>query len=176
MNYADIKQYDVANGPGIRVSLFVSGCNHACKGCFNEVAWDFNYGDPFTQENIDQIIKYMEPSYVEGITILGGEPMEPANQAGILPLLRKIKEVYPDKTIWLFTGFLFDRDILGRMIDTVPETKEILSYLDVMVDGPFVMELKDLNLYFKGSSNQRTILVQESLQEDKIILWEPQPL
>jgi anaerobic ribonucleoside-triphosphate reductase activating protein len=174
MNYADIKLCDAANGPGIRISLFVSGCTHRCKGCFNEVAWDFNYGKPFTEKEIDFIIEQLKPSHITGLTILGGEPMEPQNQPGILPLLRKVREVYGDtKTIWIFSGYLFDKDILGRMADTIPETKEILSYIDVMMDGPYVEELKDLSAYFRGSSNQRGILVQESLKSGNLVLWEP---
>jgi anaerobic ribonucleoside-triphosphate reductase activating protein len=174
MNYADIKLCDAANGPGIRISLFVSGCTHRCKGCFNEVAWDFNYGKPFTEKEIDFIIEQLKPSHITGLTILGGEPMEPQNQPGILPLLRKVREVYGDtKTIWIFSGYLFDKDILGKMADTVPETKEILSYIDVMMDGPYVEELKDLSAYFRGSSNQRGILVQESLKSGNLVLWEP---
>ena len=146
MNYADIKQCDAANGPGIRISLFVSGCTHRCKGCFNEVAWDFNYGKPFTPNEIDLIIEYLKPSHITGLTILGGEPMEPQNQTGILPLLRKVREVYGNtKTIWIFSGYLFDKDILGRMADAIPETNEILSLIDVIMDGPYVEELKDLS-------------------------------
>lgn len=173
MNYADIKQYDVANGPGVRISVFVSGCNHHCKDCFNEVAWDFNYGTPFTEETIETVIEYMKPSYIAGLTLLGGEPMEPANQKGLLPLVRRVKEVYPEKTIWCFTGFLFDRDIVETMFDTVPETRELVSYFDVMVDGKFIAELKNVNLRFKGSSNQRTIMVQDSLNRKEIVLWDP---
>ena len=173
MNYADIKQYDVANGPGVRISVFVSGCNHHCKDCFNEVAWDFNYGTPFTEETIETVIEYMKPSYIAGLTLLGGEPMEPANQKGLLPLVRRVKEVYPEKTIWCFTGFLFDRNIVETMFDTVPETRELVSYFDVMVDGKFIAELKNVNLRFKGSSNQRTIMVQDSLDRKEIVLWDP---
>ncbi len=175
MNYADIKQCDAANGPGIRISLFVSGCTHRCKGCFNEVAWDFNYGKPFTENEINTIIEYLAPSYITGLTILGGEPMEPANQTGILPLLRRVREVYGNtKSIWIFSGYLFDRDIMGHMLEAVPETKEILSYVDVMMDGPFIEELKDLGAYFRGSSNQRAILVQETLQNNGgLVFWEP---
>ncbi len=173
MNYGDIKQYDVANGPGVRISVFVSGCNHHCKDCFNEVAWDFNYGTPFTEETIETVIEYMKPSYIAGLTLLGGEPMEPANQKGLLPLVRRVKEVYPEKTIWCFTGFLFDRDIVETMFDTVPETRELVSYFDVMVDGKFIAELKNVNLRFKGSSNQRTIMVQDSLDRKEIVLWDP---
>ncbi len=173
MNYADIKQYDVANGPGIRISLFVSGCNHHCKGCFNEEAWDFNYGKPFTDETIDTIIEYLNNPHIAGLTLLGGEPMEPVNQKALLPLVKRVKDTYPDKSIWCFTGFRFDDDILGKMYDNVPETKELLARFDVMVDGKFIEELKSVSLVFKGSSNQRTIMVQESLQKGEIVLWTP---
>lgn len=135
MNYADIKRYDVANGPGVRVSVFVSGCTHRCPGCFNEEAWDFNFGKPFTQETIDYIIDLLKPDFYKGITFLGGEPLEHVNQQGLLPLARKIREVYPEKSIWCFTGYDFEKDVLGRMINEWPETKELLSYIDVLVDG-----------------------------------------
>lgn len=174
MNYADIKRIDVANGPGVRVSLFVSGCTHHCKNCFNQVTWDFHYGEVFTEETIKTILEYLKPDYIKGITLLGGEPLEPSNQKGLLPLVKKVREVYPDKTIWCFTGYLFDKDILDRMWNTIEETKELFSYIDVLVDGPFVEEKKDLGLRFKGSSNQRTILVQESLEKGGIVLWQPE--
>lgn len=172
MNYADIKQYDVANGPGIRISVFVSGCNHHCKGCFNQVAWDFNYGTPFTEETIDMVIKYLEPDYIAGLTLLGGEPFEKENQRGLLELVKKVRSVYPDKTIWCFTGFDFEKDILGWMSEQWDTTKEFLSYLDILVDGKFVEELKDLSIRFRGSNNQRIIKVQESLNQGSIVLWE----
>ncbi len=172
MNYADIKQYDVANGPGIRVSVFVSGCTHYCKGCFNKEAWDFNYGQPFTEETIQRVLEYMEPSYVKGLTVLGGEPMEPQNQPAVLALLKRVKEVYPEKSIWMFSGYDYEKDILERMYKECPETKDILSCLEVLVDGEFVEELKNLSLRFKGSSNQRTILVQESLNSGEIVLYD----
>lgn len=172
MNYADIKQYDVANGPGVRVSVFVSGCTHCCKGCFNKEAWDFDYGMPFTEETIETVLKYMEPSYVKGLTVLGGEPMEPQNQTAVLAMLKRVKEVYPEKSVWMFSGYDYETDILGRMWKEVPETKEILSYLEVLVDGKFVEELKNLSLRFKGSSNQRTILVQESLDAGQVVLYD----
>ncbi|MDO5292254.1 MAG: anaerobic ribonucleoside-triphosphate reductase activating protein [bacterium] len=172
MNYADIKQFDVANGLGVRVSLFVSGCTHHCKGCFNEVAWDFKYGTPFTEETIEQIIAYLKPNHVAGLTILGGEPLEPANQKGLLPLLRRVKEVYPKKDIWMFSGYTFDTDIVGRMCNTLEETKEILSLIDILVDGKFEEEKKSLSLRFRGSSNQRIIKVQDSLRSGNVELWE----
>lgn len=170
MNYAEIKYNDIANGPGIRTSLFVSGCTHACKGCFNQIAWDFNYGKPFTEETINDIIESMRPDYVQGLTLLGGEPFEHTNQQGLLPLLRAVKRFLPDKDIWCFTGYLFDKDICEDMCAKWEETKEMLSYIDVLVDGKFVEELKDMMLKFKGSSNQRTILVQESLRQNQVVL------
>ena len=157
MNYAEIKTFDVANGPGIRVSLFVSGCTHRCPGCFNAQAWDFNYGKPFTEETIDFIIDTLSFGAYAGITFLGGEPFERTNQQGLLPLARKIKEVYPDKDIWCFTGYEYERDIMGQMYPEWPETRELLSYIDVLVDGPFIESLKNLNLVFRGSENQRII-------------------
>ena len=172
MNYADIKQYDISNGPGVRISLFVSRCTHRCKNCFNEEAWDFNYGKPFTGENIDQILEYLAPDYIWGLTLLGGEPFERSNQQGLLPLLRKVRERYPNKTIWCFSGYLFDRDIMGRMAGDWPETKELLSYIDVLVDGEFVEEKKDLTKRFKGSANQRTIDVPASLKAGEVVLLE----
>lgn len=172
MNYADIKRYDVANGPGVRVSVFVSGCTHRCPGCFNEEAWNFNFGKPFTQETIDYIIDLLKPDFYKGITFLGGEPLEHVNQQGLLPLARKIREVYPEKSIWCFTGYDFEKDVLGRMINEWPETKELLSYIDVLVDGEFIEAQKDLSLVFKGSANQRHILVQESMKSGSLVLWE----
>lgn len=170
MNYAEIKYNDIANGPGVRTTLFVSGCTHHCKGCFNEIAWDFNYGKPFTEDTINSIVESLKPDYVSGLTLLGGEPFEHTNQIGLLPLLREVKKVYPAKNIWCFSGYLFDNDILDNMCQKWPETKEMLSYIDVLVDGKFVEELKNLNLKFKGSENQRTILVQESLAQNKVVL------
>ncbi len=169
MNYAAIKNCDIANGPGVRVSLFVSGCTHRCPGCFNEVAWDFNYGEPFTQDTIDTILNMLRPNHIKGLTLLGGEPFEPENQGDIVELLRQIKKELPDKSIWAFSGYLFDKDILsGRLGDT----REYLSYLDVLVDGPFIMEKKNLSLRFRGSENQRLIDIPASLDAGKIVLWQ----
>ena len=168
MNYATIKNCDIANGPGVRVSLFVSGCTHRCPGCFNEVAWDFDYGQPFTQETIDSIVDMLRPSYVRGLTLLGGEPFDPRNQGAVVELLRQIKRELPQKSIWAFSGYLFDKDILsGRLGDCT----EYLSYLDVLVDGPFVEAKKNLSLRFRGSENQRLIDVPASLRSGEIILW-----
>ena len=172
MNYATIKPFDVANGPGVRVSLFVSGCTHHCKGCFNEVAWDFRYGEPFTEETIEHILTLLKPDYIAGLSLLGGEPLEFKNQLGLLPLLRRVKEAYPTKNIWSYSGYLFDVDILGKMAMEHEETKELISYLDVLVDGKFIEEKKNINLRFRGSENQRVISVKESLRSENIILWD----
>ena len=172
MHYATIKNCDIANGPGVRVSLFVSGCTHRCPGCFNEVAWDFNYGEPFTQETIDKILDMLKPDHIKGLTLLGGEPFEPENQPAILDLLRQIKQTYPEKSIWAFSGYLFDKDILAGRLGPWEITQEYLSYLDVLVDGPFVMAKKDLTLRFRGSSNQRLIDVPASLRSRAVVLWE----
>ena len=169
MNYATIKNCDIANGPGVRVSLFVSGCTHRCPGCFNEVAWDFNYGQPFTEETVDSILDMLRPSYIRGLTLLGGEPFEPRNQADVVKLLRRVREELPEKSIWAFSGYLFEKDMLsGRIGDLT----EYLSYLDVLVDGPFVQEKKNLSLRFRGSENQRIIDVKASLKEGRTILWD----
>lgn len=169
MNYATIKPRDIANGPGVRVSLFVSGCTHHCPGCFNQEAWDFAYGKPFTQAVMDHILDLLRPSYVRGLTLLGGEPFEPQNQGPVVELFRQIKAQMPEKSIWAFSGYLFDRDILsGRLGDT----REYLRYLDVLVDGPFVEAKKNLSLRFRGSENQRLIDVPKSLASGQVVLWE----
>lgn len=172
MNYAEIKNCDIANGPGVRVSLFVSGCTHHCKGCFNEIAWDFQYGEPFTQQTIDRILNMLAPEYIRGLTLLGGEPFEPENQGPVVALLRQIKAKFPEKSIWAFSGYLFDKDILAGRLGPWEITREFLSYLDVLVDGPFVEAKKDLTLRFRGSSNQRLIDVPKSLEQGEIVLWE----
>ena len=169
MNYATIKNCDIANGPGVRVSLFVSGCTHRCPGCFNSVAWDFHYGEAFTEETIETIVNMLRPAHIRGLTLLGGEPFEPQNQGAIVELLRRVKQELPDKSIWAFSGYLFDRDILsGRLGDT----SEYLSYLDVLVDGPFIEAKKNLSLRFRGSENQRLIDVKASLASGEVVLWE----
>jgi anaerobic ribonucleoside-triphosphate reductase activating protein len=172
MNYATIKDFDVANGPGVRVSLFVSGCEHYCKNCFNREAWDFNYGDEFTDKQIDHIIEALKPDYIHGLSLLGGEPMHPANQGSLLPLVRKVRETYPQKDIWCYTGYDFEKDILQDMCLNNPDTKELISLFDIMVDGKFVEELKDLKLRFRGSSNQRIIDVKKSLETGDVVHWE----
>ena len=172
MNYATIKPRDIANGPGVRVSLFVSGCTHRCPGCFNEEAWDFDYGQPFDQSTIDEILGLLQPDYVQGLTLLGGEPFDPRNQPAIVELLRQIKAKYPNKSIWAFTGYLFDRDILPGRLSESAITREYLSYLDVLVDGPFIQARKNLTLRFRGSDNQRLIDVPASLSRGEVVLWQ----
>ena len=174
MKYAKIKKCDVANGPGVRVSLFVSGCNHHCKNCFNKEAWDFNYGNDFTEKEQESIINDLKPEYITGLSLLGGEPFEEVNQEGLVPLVKKVKETYPDKKIWCYTGYTFDNQILGKMVaqENRETTKELLANIDYIVDGKFVEELKDPNLQFRGSSNQRIIDVQKSLNQNEIVLWD----
>ncbi|MEY8521888.1 anaerobic ribonucleoside-triphosphate reductase activating protein [bacterium 1XD8-76] len=171
MHYAEIKTCDIANGPGVRVTLFVSGCTHRCQNCFNEETWDFHYGKPFTAETGNDLINALRPAYVKGLTLLGGEPLEYSNQQGLLPFVRRVRKELPEKDIWCYTGYTFETDVLGRMCAEHQETKELLSYLDVLVDGEFVQELKEMGLRFRGSSNQRIICVQESLREGKAVLW-----
>lgn len=171
MNYATIKDCDIANGPGVRVSLFVSGCTHRCPGCFNEIAWSFDYGEPFTGEVEDRILEMLSPRYIKGLTLLGGEPFEPQNQPALVKFLRRVKQTYPDLNIWAYSGYLFDKDILAGRLGPWEVTHEFLSYLDVLVDGPFVQEKKDLMLRFCGSSNQRIIDVKKSLASGEIVLW-----
>ena len=172
MNYAAIKNNDIANGPGVRVSLFVSGCTHRCPGCFNAEAWNFNYGKPFTEKTIDEILSMLSPTHIRGLTLLGGEPFEPQNQLEIVKLLRIMKAKYPQKSVWAFSGYLFDKDILCGRLGDWNVTKEFLSYLDVLVDGPFIQAQKDLTLRFRGSTNQRLIDVPASLTKKEIVLWE----
>ncbi len=172
MNYANIKNNDIANGPGVRVSLFVSGCTRHCKDCFNKEAWDFSYGEPFTENTIEQILHLLSPAYIRGLTVLGGEPMEPQNQPGVLELLRQVKEKHPQKTIWLFSGYTLDGHILTKKLGDWSITKELLSYVDVLVDGPFIPEQKNLSLRFRGSENQRLIEIKKTMSTGEIVLWE----
>lgn len=157
MNYGTIKSYDIANGTGVRVSLFVSGCRHHCKGCFNAPTWDFDYGDPFTRETQDKILKLLEPSYIEGFSLLGGEPFEPENQPVLAQLLETIKAAYPQKSVWCYSGYLFDQDMVPGGKVYTPFTDRMLSCIDVLVDGEFILEQKDISLQFRGSKNQRIL-------------------
>ena len=173
MNYATIKWCDIANGEGVRISLFVSGCTHRCKNCFNEVAWDFSYGEVFDENTQAKILKELESDYIAGLSLLGGEPMEPQNQEALLPFVKKVKETYPNKTIWCYTGCVLNerKGNLTEVSKNTSYTKELISCIDVLVDGPYVEELKDIRLKFRGSSNQRVIDVKKTLDTKKIVLY-----
>lgn len=172
MNYGEIKNCDIANGLGVRVSLFVSGCTHRCKGCFNALTWDFSFGSPYTQAVEDRIISMLSPGYINGLSLLGGEPMEPDNQRALMPLLRRVRETYPDKDIWCYSGYTFEDDLLSESRARCEVTDEFLSYIDVLVDGEFVEEKKNISLSFRGSENQRIIDVPKSLETGKTVIIE----
>jgi len=169
MNYAAIKKTDVANGPGIRVSLFVSGCTHACKGCFNSEAWDFAYGKLFTEDTENEILKALESDYIRGFSVLGGEPMEPRNRGTVLRLLRRIRESYPEKSIWCYTGYDYEKDLLRWSAEGDMAVTELLDLIDVLVDGEFVEEKKNLRLAFRGSGNQRLIDVKAAKKAGHVV-------
>ncbi len=173
MNYATIKWTDIANGEGVRISLFVSGCTHHCKNCFNQVAWDFSYGELFDEKVQEKILKELDSYYVAGLSLLGGEPLEPSNQKALYPFIKKVKELYPTKTIWCYTGFVFNEKTgeLKEKKKNLSITKDLISHFDVLVDGPFVEAKKDIRLKFRGSSNQRVIDVQKTLQAKSIVLY-----
>lgn len=171
MNYGEIKNNDIANGEGVRVSLFVSGCTHHCKGCFNAETWDFNFGEPFTKETEDKIIGFLAPDYINGLTLLGGEPFEPANQRVLFPFVKRVKELYPQKTVWCFSGYLFDEELLKDSRARCEVTDRFLSLIDVLVDGEFVEEKKNISLRFRGSENQRIIDVPRSLRSGETVIW-----
>ena len=172
MNYATIKWADVANGPGVRVSLFVSGCTHRCPGCFNEEAQDFAYGRPFTEVEEDKILQALSPAHIKGLSLLGGEPFEPDNQRALLPFLRRVKEQYPQKEIWCYSGYVLEEELWRPSRARCKSTDEMLSLLDILVDGPFVEAKKDLNLRFRGSSNQRILNVPASVAAHQPVLWD----
>ena len=171
MNFGKINTCDVANGEGVRVSLFVSGCRNKCKGCFNEATWDFNYGNPFTKDIESKIIEYLAPDYISGLTILGGEPFEKENQEALYPFIKKVREIYPNKTIWCYSGYVLDKEIWPESgkVHTI-YSRDIVNMLDILVDGRFVCELKNLMLNFRGSSNQRIIDITESKKKGEIVL------
>lgn len=171
MNFATIKKFDVANGPGVRVSLFVSGCNHRCKGCFNAEAWDFDYGEKYTDKTEEEILAALDHDFISGLSLLGGEPFDPKNQPCVASLLKKVKERYPQKDVWCYTGYTFDKDLVKGGAAYTEYTDGMVSRIDVLVDGKFVEELKDIKLRFRGSSNQRIIDVKRSLEEGRIKLW-----
>ena len=177
MNYAEIKYCDIANGPGVRTSIFVSGCTHHCKNCFNAITWDFNYGEPFTEAIWEQIFEGSASAYVKGITLLGGEPMEPSNQRALLPFVKEFRNRFPDKSVWCFSGYLYEE--LTGQIDSrcyCEVTDELMSLFDILVDGRFVEELHDITLRFRGSSNQRIIDVQETRRTGEITWWKDDPM
>lgn len=170
MNYAAIKKTDVANGPGVRVSLFVSGCHHRCEGCFNSEAWDFSYGQRFTKSTVQEILRLLNHDYIAGLSLLGGEPLHPSNQKDILYLVRLVRRQFPEKTIWCYTGYDFETEIMGELYQHQQETAGILAHLDVMVDGRYQADKRNLSLPFCGSFNQRIIAVQDSLKSGRIVL------
>ena len=163
MYYGNIKKCDIADGIGVRVSLFVSGCRHHCKGCFQPETWAFDYGKEFTSETKQEIIKALEPDYIDGLTLLGGEPFEPENQVTLYPLLREIRQIMPNKTIWCYSGYTFE-ELLGNAHPVTDITRKMLELIDVLVDGEFVQDLKNISLKFRGSSNQRILDVKKSLE------------
>ena len=166
MNFGMIKKHDIADGVGVRVSLFVSGCRHHCRGCFQPETWDFSYGNPFTEETEREILEALAPSYIDGLTLLGGEPMEPENQRVLLPFLRRVKETYPEKTVWCYSGYTLEQ---LRSTAACECTEEMLCLMDVLVDGEFVEAKKNLRLRFRGSENQRLIRLPETLRTGEIV-------
>lgn len=171
MNYGEIKNCDIANGIGVRVSLFVSGCTNHCEGCFQPQTWDFDFGQPFTYETEQSIIEMLSPDYINGLTLLGGDPMEPKNQQALLPFVRRVKAKLPTKTVWAYSGFTYEELKTEGSYPRCEATDELLDLIDVLVDGRFEQELKDICLRFRGSSNQRIIDLNRTRQSDKIINW-----
>lgn len=172
MNYGEIKKCDIANGDGVRVSLFVSGCTHHCKGCFNRETWDFNYGNPFTDDTQKEILTALSPEYINGLSLLGGEPFEIQNQRVLLPFVQKVRNIFPDKTIWCYTGYTLDKDLIKGGKAYCECTDDMLKCIDILVDGEFVESLKDVSLVFKGSSNQRIIDLKKSAETNTLVLWQ----
>ena len=170
MYYGALKKTGIANGPGVRVSLFVSGCTHHCKDCFNPETWNFTYGEEYTDKVMTEILEALEPDYIQGITVLGGEPFEPSNQRELLPLYHAIRSRYPEKTIWVYSGYTLEQDLLQESRARIEITDEILALIDVLVDGEFVLEQKNISLKFRGSENQRIINLPESLASGETIL------
>lgn len=185
MNYGEIKKYDIANGEGVRVSLFVSGCTHHCKNCFNPETWNFSFGKPFDHAAKEEILEALTPDYINGLSLLGGEPFEPDNQRALLPFLKKVRSRFPQKTIWCYTGYTLEDDLLLSAVSSTPAsgaparshalcecTNEMLSCLDVLVDGEFVEERKNISLPFRGSENQRIIDVRKTLMQGMVIPYQ----
>ncbi|MCR5256257.1 MAG: anaerobic ribonucleoside-triphosphate reductase activating protein [Acetatifactor sp.] len=171
MNYSAIKEFDVADGPGVRVSLFVSGCTHHCPGCFNASTWDFDSGEPYTEEVQESILKAMSPEHIQGITVLGGEPFEPENRFCVLELIKEVRSRFPEKDVWCYSGYTFE-EMLKWIDEGRTEVRELLENIDILVDGEFVMAKKDITLQFRGSSNQRILKASESVKAGKPIFWE----
>jgi len=172
MHYGEIKNCDIANGIGVRVTLFVSGCTNRCKGCFQPQTWDFSYGREFTRETEEELLRMLKPAYIRGLTLLGGEPFEPGNQRALLPFVKRMKEMYPSKNLWVFSGFTYEELKREGSHPRCEATDELLSLTDVLVDGRFVEELKDISLRFRGSSNQRIIDLGLTREKGEIVLWE----
>ena len=172
MNYGEIKNCDIANGEGVRVSLFVSGCTHHCKNCFNAQTWDFSFGSPFTKETEDSILDLLDPGYINGLSLLGGEPFEPDNQRALLPFLKRVRAAYPDKTIWCYSGYTLESDLLSESRARCEVTDEMLSCIDVLVDGEFIEEQKNISLAFRGSENQRVINVPKTLASGSLVWYD----
>ena len=169
MNYAEIKKVDIANGEGVRVSLFVSGCRRHCKGCFNAVAWDFSYGKPFTEETEEELMEALAPDYIAGLTLFGGDPFEPENRVRLIPFVRRFRKAYPQKDVWCYTGYTYENGTLKE--DDGEGTRELLSLIDILVDGPFIEEKKDIRLKFRGSENQRVIDLKRTKELSSIVLY-----
>ncbi len=170
MNYGEIKNCDIANGEGVRVSLFVSGCTHHCKNCFNEKTWDFSFGEPFTKETEEKILNLLSESYINGLSLLGGEPFEPSNQKVLYPFLQRVKKEFPNKNIWCYSGYTFE-ELTGTSRASTDITKDMLLLIDILVDGEFKEELKDISLKFRGSSNQNVIDVKKSFETGTKVLY-----
>ena len=177
MNYAEIKTFDIANGPGVRTSLFVSGCLHHCPGCFNESAWDFSAGLPFTEDTVKMLLEACRPDYIKGLSLLGGEPMEPSNQAVLLPFLQEFRKEFPQKSVWCYSGFTYE-ELRGLVPSRAfcQTTEPLLRLIDVLVDGRFIQSEYDITLRFRGSRNQRLLDIPKSLAEGHAVLWEDDPV
>ncbi|MEE1399406.1 MAG: anaerobic ribonucleoside-triphosphate reductase activating protein [Bulleidia sp.] len=171
MHYGNIKNYDIADGEGVRVTLFCSGCTNRCEGCFQPETWDFCYGKEYTKETEDQLIQMLTNPNIQGLTLLGGDPFEPSNQRTLITLLRRVKQELPTKDVWAYTGFVYEQDLLEGQRKHTEVTDEMLSYIDVLVDGPFVIDQKDISLYFRGSTNQRVIDMPKTLKSGNVVIY-----
>ena len=171
MHYGNIKNYDIADGEGVRVTLFCSGCTNRCEGCFQPETWDFCYGKEYTKETEDQLIQMLTNPNIQGLTLLGGDPFEPSNQRTLITLLRRVKQELPTKDVWAYTGFVYEQDLLEGQRKHTEVTDEMLSYIDVLVDGPFVIDEKDISLYFRGSTNKRVIDMPKTLKSGNVVIY-----